>query len=33
VTVVDSTYYGKMTPRRAEQIVQQLKENEGERPA
>jgi NADH-quinone oxidoreductase subunit E len=29
VTVVDSTYYGKMTPRRAEQIVQQLKEQEG----
>jgi NADH:ubiquinone oxidoreductase subunit E len=25
VTVVDSTYYGRMTPRRAEQIVQQLK--------
>jgi NADH-quinone oxidoreductase subunit E len=29
VTVVDSTYYGRMTPRRAEQIVQQLKEQEG----
>jgi NADH-quinone oxidoreductase subunit E len=26
VTVVDSTYYGSMTPRRAEQIVQRLKE-------
>jgi NADH-quinone oxidoreductase subunit E len=29
VTVVDSTYYGKMTPRRADQIVQQLKEQQG----
>ncbi len=29
VTVVDSTYYGKMTPRRADQLVQQLKEREG----
>ena len=29
VTVVDSTYYGKMTPRRAEQIVQQLRGQQG----
>ncbi|HVO38169.1 MAG TPA: NAD(P)H-dependent oxidoreductase subunit E [Spirochaetia bacterium] len=29
VTVVDSTYYGKMTPRRAEQMIRQLREPEG----
>jgi NADH-quinone oxidoreductase subunit E len=33
VTVVDSTYYGKMTSRRAEQMIRQLKELEGEGPA
>jgi len=33
VTVVNSTYYGTMTPRKAEQIIQQLKERQGERPA
>lgn len=33
VTVMDSTYYGKMTPRRAEQMIRQLKEREGESPA
>jgi NADH-quinone oxidoreductase subunit E len=33
VTVIDSTYYGKMTPRRAEQMIRQLKEQEGESPA
>lgn len=33
VTVVNSTYYGKMTPRKAEQIIQQLKEQKGESPA
>ena len=31
VTVVDSTYYGKMTPRRAEQMIRQLKEQDGAR--
>ncbi len=30
VTVVDSTYYGKMTPRRAEQMIRQLKEQDGD---
>jgi NADH-quinone oxidoreductase subunit E len=30
VTIVDSAYYGKMTPRKAEQIIQQLKEHNGE---
>ncbi len=29
VTVVDSTYYGKMTPRKAEQMIRQLKEQDG----
>jgi NADH-quinone oxidoreductase subunit E len=33
VTVVNSNYYGKMTPRRAEQIIQQLKEQRAESPA
>jgi NADH-quinone oxidoreductase subunit E len=33
VTVVDSTYFGRMTPRRAEQIVRQLKEEQGVSPA
>jgi NADH-quinone oxidoreductase subunit E len=33
VTVVDSTYYGKMSPRRAEQLIRQLKEQESESPA
>jgi NADH-quinone oxidoreductase subunit E len=30
VAVVDTTYYGKMTPRRAEQIIEQLKEGPGD---
>jgi NADH-quinone oxidoreductase subunit E len=33
VTIVNSTYYGKMTPRKAEQIIQQLKEQKAENPA
>ncbi|OHD73180.1 MAG: hypothetical protein A2177_00415 [Spirochaetes bacterium RBG_13_68_11] len=32
VTVADTTYYGSMTPRRAEQIVQRLKERDGASP-
>jgi NADH-quinone oxidoreductase subunit E len=33
VTVVDSTYYGMMTPRKSEQIIKQLKGHAGESPA
>jgi NADH-quinone oxidoreductase subunit E len=33
VTVIDSTYYGKMSPRRAEQMIRQLKEQDGDGPA